>query len=88
MARTGRGNNNSPETGPETPDDTSWFGNWLALTNPVEMTFQVRFEQMGSNEHADSAIESAVFQWLFLGRFGNFNFTLVRGKRTGSLKWR
>jgi hypothetical protein len=30
-------NNNSPETGPETPDDTSWFGNWLALTNPVEM---------------------------------------------------
>ena len=30
-------NNNSPETGPETLDDTSWFGNWLALTNPVEM---------------------------------------------------
>jgi len=52
------------------------------------MTFEVRFEQMGSNEHVDSAIESAVFQWLFLGRFGNFNFTLVRGKRTGSLKWR
>jgi hypothetical protein len=52
------------------------------------MTFEVRFEQMGSNEHADPAIESAVFQWLFLGRFGNFTFTLVRGKRTGSLKWR
>jgi hypothetical protein len=52
------------------------------------MTFEVRFEQMGSNEHVDSAIESAVFQWLFLGRFGNFNFTLVHGKQTGSLKWR
>ncbi len=52
------------------------------------MTFEVRFEQMGSNEHVDSPIESAVFQWLFLGRFGNFNFTLVRGKPTGSLKWR
>ena len=40
---------------------------------------------MGSNGHVDSAIESAVFQWLFLWRFGNFNFTLVRGKRETAL---
>ena len=52
------------------------------------LTLEVRFEEMGSDEHVDSPIESAVFQWLFFGRFGNFNFTLVSRKRTGSVKWR
>jgi hypothetical protein len=35
-------NNNSPETGPETPDDALWFGNWLALTNPLENVSAIR----------------------------------------------
>jgi hypothetical protein len=48
------------------------------------LTLEVRFEQMGSDGHVDSAIESANFQQLFSGRFGKLNCTLVRAKRTGS----
>ena len=29
------------------------------------LTLEVRFEEMGSDEHVDSAIDSAVFQWYF-----------------------
>jgi hypothetical protein len=50
------------------------------------MTLEVRFEEMGSDEHVDSAIESAVLQSLFSGRFDNLNCTLVRGERTESVK--
>src|SRR6266851_4532249 len=47
------------------------------------VTLEVRFEEMGSDEHVDSAIDSAVFQWLFSGRFGTLNCTLVRGNAIG-----
>lgn len=40
---------------------------------------------MGSDGHGDSAVESAIFQWLFSGRFGKLNCTLVRGKGIGSV---
>jgi hypothetical protein len=41
------------------------------------VTLEVRFEEMGSDEHVDSAIDSAVFQWLFSGRFGTLNCTAI-----------
>jgi hypothetical protein len=40
-------------------------------------------EEMGGDEHVDSAIDSAVFQWLFPGRFGTLNCSLVRGNTIG-----
>jgi len=50
------------------------------------VTLEVRFEEMGSDEHVDPTLESAIFQWLFSGRFAKPNCTLVRGKRTESLQ--
>jgi len=49
---------------------------------------EVRFEEMGSDEHVDSTMESAIFEWLFFGRLGKVNCTLVRGKRIESVQCR
>jgi hypothetical protein len=50
------------------------------------LALEVRFEEMGSDEHLDSTIESAMFQQLFFGRFERLNCTLVRRKLTGSVQ--
>src|SRR6266436_250113 len=67
-------NNNSPETGPETPDDTSWFGNWLALTNPVEMflRFDRRAGFRARLSPAGRAKASAIFPGLQSSRVQDF----------------
>ncbi len=67
-------NNNSPETDPETPDDTSWFGNWLALTNAVEMfrRFDRRAGFRARLSPAGRAKASAIFPGLQSSRVQDF----------------
>jgi hypothetical protein len=50
------------------------------------VTLEVRFEEMGSDEHVDSTMESAIFQWSFFGWLGKINCTLVRGERIESVR--